>query len=233
LRGGQNLKQFEIIWIQSNLNFFFIWFNFCCPPLCWGPTGQPPSPSPIQTGQSAWPHRAACARRLRATTGRGVTWRLVWATPSPTLSQPSPTVWHHPIGWVRSESGMWKADTFKVVAPACVGYGPMGSPPWASVECTDRMMLILGPVILVAVVNRWLTLPPLLQWLARERIWIRTHGSVNRRAGDSLESPFSREEWPCSTLLMAHGRSVETVWRVGRVFPCRVYIDLNHRDSQI
>jgi hypothetical protein len=27
--------------------------------------------------------------------------------------------------------------------------------------------------------------------------------------------------------------SVEGVWHVGRVFPCRVYIDLNHRDSRI
>jgi hypothetical protein len=27
--------------------------------------------------------------------------------------------------------------------------------------------------------------------------------------------------------------SVESVWRVDQVFPCRVYIDLNHRDSRI
>jgi hypothetical protein len=26
----------------------------------------------------------------------------------------------------RSERVMWQAGTFKVVAPACVGYGPMG-----------------------------------------------------------------------------------------------------------
>jgi hypothetical protein len=29
------------------------------------------------------------------------------------------------------------------------------------------------------------------------------------------------------------GPSVENVWRVGRVFSCRVYIDFNHHDSQI
>jgi hypothetical protein len=29
------------------------------------------------------------------------------------------------------------------------------------------------------------------------------------------------------------GLSVESVWRVGRVFPCRVYHDSNHRDSRI
>jgi hypothetical protein len=27
--------------------------------------------------------------------------------------------------------------------------------------------------------------------------------------------------------------SMESMWRVDRVFPCRVYIDSNHRDSQI
>jgi hypothetical protein len=27
--------------------------------------------------------------------------------------------------------------------------------------------------------------------------------------------------------------SVESMWRVDRVFPCRVYIDLNRRDSRI
>jgi hypothetical protein len=27
--------------------------------------------------------------------------------------------------------------------------------------------------------------------------------------------------------------SVESVWRIDRIFPCRVYIDSNHRDSQI
>jgi hypothetical protein len=30
-----------------------------------------------------------------------------------------------------------------------------------------------------------------------------------------------------------HRPSVKSVWRVGRVFPCRVYIDLNCHDSQI
>jgi hypothetical protein len=29
------------------------------------------------------------------------------------------------------------------------------------------------------------------------------------------------------------GLSMESVWRVGQGFPCRVYIDSNHRDSQI
>jgi hypothetical protein len=33
----------------------------------------------------------------------------------------------HQLG--RLGSGVWKADTFKAVAPACVGSGPMGWPP--------------------------------------------------------------------------------------------------------
>jgi hypothetical protein len=30
-----------------------------------------------------------------------------------------------------------------------------------------------------------------------------------------------------------HGLSMRCVWRVGRIFPCRVYINSNHRDSRI
>jgi hypothetical protein len=39
--------------------------------------------------------------------------------------------------------GVWyrKADTSKVVAPACVSEGPMGWLSWASIECTDRMLV--------------------------------------------------------------------------------------------
>jgi hypothetical protein len=44
----------------------------------------------------------------------------------------------HRLG--RSGSVMWKADTSKVIAPACVSYGPMGLPLRASIEHTDRML---------------------------------------------------------------------------------------------
>jgi hypothetical protein len=37
---------------------------------------------------------------------------------------------------------MWKANTFKVVAPVYVGKGPMSWPPQASSECTDHMLEI-------------------------------------------------------------------------------------------
>jgi hypothetical protein len=64
-------------------------------------------------------------------------------------------------------------------------------------------------------------------------------------------SHFSREQWPYSTLLMTtwkvvicgpreivrswtiYGLRIKSVWHVGHIFPCRVYIDLNRHDSQI
>jgi hypothetical protein len=36
-----------------------------------------------------------------------------------------------------------------VLAPACVGYEPMGWPPRASIECTDHMLVFMGLVSLV------------------------------------------------------------------------------------
>jgi hypothetical protein len=76
-----------------------------------------------------------------------------------------------------------------------------------------------------------------------------TDHSAGLRGG--LGITFSREQCFRPTLLMTqkrllyadhvryvwskaiHGPSVESVWRVGRVFPYRVYIDSNRRDSQI
>jgi hypothetical protein len=45
-------------------------------------------------------------------------------------------------------------------------------------------------------------MPPLLHWLALERNWVRTHGLVSRHVVDCVGSHFSREQLPCSTLLM-------------------------------
>jgi hypothetical protein len=53
----------------------------------------------------------------------------------------------------------------------------------------------MGPVSQVVGHRRELGLRPLLHWLARERNWVRTHGSVSRRAVDCVGSPFSRELW--------------------------------------
>jgi hypothetical protein len=60
----------------------------------------------------------------------------------------------------------------------------------------------MGPVSLVACHQQRVTLPPLLQWLARERNWVRTHGSVSHRAEDCVESPFYQEQWLCPSLLI-------------------------------
>jgi hypothetical protein len=135
----------------------------------------------------------------------------------------------------RSGSVMWKANTSKIVAPVCVGLGSMGWPPRASIECTDHMP----------------ALPPLLQWLCWERNWVCTCGSVSRCAVDWVGSPFSHEQWSCSTLLtttqkvtMCRPREicmVESHTRTERGmhvvcwsgFPCRVYIDVNYHHSHI
>ncbi len=43
---------------------------------------------------------------------------------------------------------------------------------------------------------------PTTSRLAHERNWVWTRGSISQRAGDYLGSPFSQEQWSCSTLLM-------------------------------
>jgi hypothetical protein len=95
----------------------------------------------------------------------------------------------------------------------------------------------------------WLS--PLLHWLAWERNWVRTHGWVSRRAGlvsGTLFLGSSDSVQLCRRLMEGcHVRGPPTgsvrrayvdwcgkrMCRVGRVFPCRVYIDLNRRDSRI
>jgi hypothetical protein len=56
----------------------------------------------------------------------------------------------------------------------------------------------MSPVNLVVGHHRELGLRPLLHWLVREKIWVRTRGSVSRRALDCVGSPFSREQWDLS-----------------------------------
>jgi hypothetical protein len=67
----------------------------------------------------------------------------------------------------------------------------------------------MGPVNLVVGYRRELGLRPLLHWLVRERSWVRTRGSVSRRAVDCVESPFSREQWDLSKYVGA-SRKVAT-----------------------
>jgi hypothetical protein len=57
------------------------------------------------------------------------------------------------------------------------------------------MLVFIGPVSLVVGHRQELGLSLLLHWLAQERNWVRTHGSVSRRAVDGVGSPFSLEQW--------------------------------------
>jgi hypothetical protein len=55
------------------------------------------------------------------------------------------------------------------------------------------MLVFMFPVNLVVGHRQELGLRLLLHWLARERNWVRTHGSVSRRAVDYVGSPFFSE----------------------------------------
>jgi hypothetical protein len=69
----------------------------------------------------------------------------------------------------------------------------MGWPPRASIERSDRMLVFMGPVNLVVGHRQELGLLLLLYWLARERNWVWTHGSVSQHAVDCVGRPFSQE----------------------------------------
>jgi hypothetical protein len=110
---------------------------------------------------------------------------------------------------------------------------------------------VMGLVSLVDSCQQKLDFSPLLHWLFWERSWVWTRGSVKHCVVDCVGSPSSRGSgsiqicwWLRERLLYVNhvryvwsraicGPSVENVWRIGRVFPCRVYIDSNHSDSRI
>jgi hypothetical protein len=56
----------------------------------------------------------------------------------------------------------------------------------------------MGPINLVVGHRQELGLRPLLHWLAQERSWVWTRGSVSRHAVYCIASPFSREQWHLS-----------------------------------
>jgi hypothetical protein len=146
---------------------------------------------------------------------------------------------------------MWKAGTSKVVALACVGYEPMGWPPWASIKHTDCMLVYESSKpssLLLTVV--WLS--PMLLWLwggeklngdpqiSQLACWGYSREFLFLRSSDSVQLCW----WLYKSLLYVDrmryvwlraicGQSVESVWRIGQVFPCSMYIDLNCRDSRI
>jgi hypothetical protein len=113
------------------------------------------------------------------------------------------------------------------------------------------MLVFMDSVSLVVGHRQELGLRLLLHWLAQERNWVWTRGSISRCAVDCVGSPFSREQWDPSKsvgvshrvaiygpreirMVLGHTRTERgkrvTCWSG---FPCRVYIDSNHRDSQI
>jgi hypothetical protein len=109
----------------------------------------------------------------------------------------------------------------------------------------------MGPVSLVAGRPQVLGLSLLLQWLSWERNWGGFRGPLSQAKRWSQEHLFSRavlSVQPCRWLIKGcHVRgpltgSVRRAYmnwhgkctcRVGRVFPCKVYIDSNRHNSQI
>jgi hypothetical protein len=68
-------------------------------------------------------------------------------------------------------SGMWQAGTSKVVAPVCQ-LRTDGLAPRASIERTDRMLVLMGPANRCSMlsIDSWLSL--LLQWVCCEINWV-------------------------------------------------------------
>jgi Cft2 family RNA processing exonuclease len=92
-----------------------------------------------------------------------------------------------------------------------------------SVSVKDRWVGPLEQVLNVHIVYQWyvsgkpssmsaidVCLSSLLHWLAQERNWVRTYGSVSRCAVDYVGSPFSEEQWLCPTLSMTRERLPRT-----------------------
>jgi hypothetical protein len=74
----------------------------------------------------------------------------------------------------------------------------MGWPPQASIQRIDRMLVFMGPISIVVGHRQELGLCLLVHWLAQERNWVQTHGSVSQCAVDCVKSPFSQEQWDMS-----------------------------------
>jgi hypothetical protein len=127
----------------------------------------------------------------------------------------------------------------------------MGWPLWVSIERTDRMLVYgpskpssrlsieawVFPTTSLAIVREKLGTDlrigqPSYCGLCREPFCSGGSGSVQicwRLCERLLYVDHVRYVWSRAI----RGLSVESMWHVGRVFPCRVYIDSNHHDSQI
>jgi hypothetical protein len=124
----------------------------------------------------------------------------------------------------------------------------MGWPPRASIEHIDRM-LVYGPTNpnSLSSIETWLASlavrgekldgdpqigQPACWRCSRESLFLRSceiHPNLLSTREKLLYADYVRYIWSGSIC----GSSVESVCHIGQVFPCRVYIDSNHRDSQI
>jgi hypothetical protein len=127
----------------------------------------------------------------------------------------------------------------------------MGWVPWASIERTDSI-LVYGPSKPSSrpSIRGWLYPHCFIGWLGRET----GYGLVNRSPGVLWIVSGALFLWSSGPAQLCwrlrerllyvdrvryvwsriiQGLSVESVWCVGRIFPCRVYINSNYRDSQI
>jgi hypothetical protein len=67
-----------------------------------------------------------------------------------------------------------------------------GFTPWASIQTYRLHAGVYGSIKPSSRLSTEVWLSPLLHFLARERNWVRTHGSVSRRAVDYVGSLFSQ-----------------------------------------
>jgi hypothetical protein len=128
----------------------------------------------------------------------------------------------------------------------------MGWPPWASIECIDRMLVFMGPMSLVACHQQMLSFSPTASMVGSgEKLGTDLRIDQSTCCGLCREPLFLRSSdpaqlcwWLCERLLcIDHMRyvwfgtlrelSVGCMWHVGQVSPSRVYIDSNRRDSRI
>jgi hypothetical protein len=162
-----------------------------------------------------------------------------------------------PVGGKRRPS-VGKVEEWYVESRHLQGYSPclcrlrtdglaLVSKYWTYWSCAG----VIGSVSLVAGCQQKLVFSPLPQWLLWERRWVRTWDRTTVElwivSGALLSggSGFVQICWWLRERLLCinhircvwsgtiRGLSVGCVWCVGRVFPCRVYINSNRRDSQI
>jgi hypothetical protein len=84
----------------------------------------------------------------------------------------------------------------------------------------------MGPVSLVACHRQEPGLSLLLHWLAWERNWVRTHGSIGHRARDCVRSLFfSPEQWDPF-------KSVGDSWKIAMCWPREIRMVWDHTRTE-